>query len=175
MSTQVERVNAIWDRIEKWFAENRPSEELPAGAAPADIVSLETHLGRAIPEELKTSLLRHNGLENISKGQLLTAEEIKEEWNTWAGVEDLDELESLNEPNEYIQSCFFDKAWIPIDADGGGNGHLIDLNPGPKGTVGQVVFLCHETGGEGPVYPDYATYLESVAKELEAGGEEDAE
>ncbi len=76
MSTQVEKVNAIWDRIEKWFAENKPTEELPAGASPADIISLETHLGRAIPEELKASLLRHNGLDNISKGQLLAANEI---------------------------------------------------------------------------------------------------
>ncbi len=52
---------------------------------------------------------------------------------------------------------------------------MIDMNPGPKGTVGQIVFLYHETGGEGPVYPDYATYLESIATELEAGGEGDAE
>ena len=168
--SQVERVNAAWDRIEKWFSEKAPDMELGAGAGAADITALETHIGVALPEELKASLMRHNGVENWTKGELLSTGRIKNEWDWRSGLaEDEGYGERPGEDNEFIKNCWFDNSWIPIDADGGGNGACLDLNPGPKGTVGQILDLDHESGPSGPLFSDFAAYLEKAAEELEGG------
>jgi len=168
--SQVERVNAAWDRIEKWFSEKAPDMELGAGAGAADITALETHIGVALPEELKASLMRHNGVENWTKGELLSTEGIKREWSCWAGLVDDGTFDDCTgEENDCLQKCWFDKSWIPIDADGGGNGACLDLNPGSKGTVGQIIDMDHEVGASGPQFADFAAYLEETAKMLEGG------
>jgi len=74
MMSQIDKVNAAWERIENWYATNWPTCELPAGAAQADITSLETHLGFPLPEELKASLMRHNGFDDWTQGELYSTE-----------------------------------------------------------------------------------------------------
>jgi cell wall assembly regulator SMI1 len=169
---QVKRVNAAWERIEKWYSEKAPDMELGAGASAADITDVETHLGLTLPKELKASLMRHNGVENWTKSELLSTDRIKSEWDCWAGLVDegqFDGQSGEDEDNDRIQKCWYDKKWIPLDADGGGNGNLIDLNPGPKGKTGQVIYMDHEVGPSGPVFSDLATYLEKNAEMLEDG------
>ena len=34
--------------------------------------------------------------------------------------------------------------WIPLTADGGGNGKMIDLDPTGNGTVGQIIQMWHD-------------------------------
>ncbi len=169
--SQVERVNAAWERIEKWFAEKAPDMQLGAGAAAADITAVETHLGLSFPEELKASLMRHNGVDNWTKGELLSVDRIKSEWSCWAGLVDDGTFDDNvgEEDNDCIQKCWFNKSWIPIDADGGGNGACLDLNPGPDGTVGQIIDMDHEVGPSGPQFTDFAAYLEDTAESLEKG------
>jgi len=76
--------------------------------------------------------------------------------------------EKFKKTNSY-KNVGGDKSWIPVDYDGGGDGFYIDLNPGPKGKVGQIIFLSHETGPDGPHFPDFVAYLEDGASKLEAG------
>ncbi len=166
---QIERVNAAWDRIEKWYAEKIPDCELGAAAAAADITSVETHLGLTLPEELKASLMRHNGVGYWPSAELLSADRIKDEWDVWAGLIDDGTFDGLSgDDDDRLQKCWYDKKWIPIDADGCGNGACLDLNPGPKGTVGQILNMDHELGPK-LIFQDFAGYLESVAAKLEAG------
>jgi len=168
--SQIEQVNAAWERIEKWYATHFPAHELPVGASAADITALETHLGLALPEELKASLMRHNGLERWTRGELLSTEGIKSEWSELAFELDHGTFDDWElQENDFIQKCWFHKSWIPVDWDGGGNGFYIDMNPGPKGKAGQMIFLEHEVGPEGPHFPDFVAYLEDAAGKLEAG------
>jgi len=170
--TQVDRVNAAWERIETWYKTTDPTFEFPAGATAAEITALETHMGLTLPEELKVSLTRHNGFPRWVKGDLRTIEEIKEEWNAWAEMVDNGDLEDGGEAgdDDFKQPSFFDKKWIPIDHNGAGDGFMIDLNPGPKGKAGQILDFGHEVGAEEvPAYSDYVAYLEEAADLLEAG------
>jgi len=172
MSSEVERVNAAWDSIEKHFAEKKPDYKLPAGAAAADIAALETLLKFSLPEEFKVSLRRHNGAEEWTKGKLLhSIESLKGDWGELAGlVDDGGWEESPEGNNEFIQKTFFDKKWIPFDANPE-TGHVsyIDLNPGTKGKVGQIIKLDPMSGAQGPLFSDFAAYLEDAASLLESG------
>ncbi len=172
MSSQVERVNTAWDRIEKWYAEKNPDYKLPVGAAASDIADTETHLGFTLPEELKASLMRHNGVLNWIHIELLSAKRIKDEWSVRAGLVDngtFDACNAIVEDNEFLQKCWFNKSWVLIDTDCIANGACLDLNPGPKGKVGQIINMDHEMGPSGPLFPDYAAYLENAADLLESG------
>jgi len=170
MLSQVERVHAAWERIEKWYAEKNPDYKLPAGAAVADITAVETHLGFALPEELKASLMRHNGAHYWLHIELLSAKRIKDEWSVRAGLVDNGTFDGCKgEENEFLQKSWFNKSWILIDTDCISNGACLDLNPGPKGKVGQIIYFDHEMGPSGPRFPDFAAYLEDAADLLESG------
>lgn len=169
---EVEKLNAVWERLEKWYAENHPTYSIPSGAAPANIIALETHIGLTLPEELKASLMRHDGLDQWSSGELLSVNSIKEYWNQRAEMVDKGyffDHECLLEPNDFIQKCWMSKSWVPVDSRGGADGHMVDLNPGAKGKVGQVMYFSHETGPEIPVFSNFIEYLEECARKLEAG------
>jgi len=169
---EVEKLNAAWGRLEKWYAENHPTYTLSSGATPADIIALETHIGLTLPEEMKASLMRHDGLDQWSSGELLSVESIKGVWNKRAEMIDKGvffDHESLVEANDFIQKCWLSKSWVPVDSRGGADGHMVDLNPGPKGKVGQVMYFSHETGPEIPVFSDFVEYLEECARRFESG------
>ncbi len=168
--SQVERVNAAWNRIEKWYAEKAPDIELGAVAAAADITAVETHLGLALPEELKASLMRHNGVKNWPRGELLSVGRIKNDWDDYADLLDEGTFDDiLGKENDFIQKCWWNKSWVPIDADGNGNLTFLDLNPGSKGVVGQVIYMDQEEGPSLPLFADFAAYLENTAEMLEGG------
>ena len=168
----VERVNKAWDRIEAWYKTTFPDWTPNAGASEADIAALEKDMGITFPEELRVSLKRHNGIEDGKwpRGGLLNLAEIREEWNTWTDMARNDELDDDGvETDGTFQQKWWCESWIPIDQDGGGNFHMIDLLPGTKGRKGQVLYFYHETGPEKSKYPDYIGYLETVADGFEKG------
>lgn len=53
----------------------------------------------------------------------------------------------------------FSSAWVLLGDDWGGNLFVADLAPGPRGTVGQILFLDHET-------PEVLWVAESVTEWL---------
>jgi len=161
MGNEAERINGIWDRLEKRFAKSYPDYKLPPGASASDIHNLETKIGITLPEGLKASLARHNGVDEMHwpKGTLNSVEDILRDWEMWRDVAgDGEDIGSKD--NDFIQPKWWDTKWIPLDADGAGNGAVIDMNPGPKGDLGQVIDMDHETGPNGPLYSCLAEYLE---------------
>ena len=168
--TETERVNAAWTRIENWLEQNAPSVTLSTGAPAAEIQALESVMNLTFPEGLRTSLLRHNGVDepNWPKGTLNSLGDIKHEWGIWTNPTQEEAEQGVGEEDK-IQKCWFSKSWIPIDADGAGNGACVDLKPGPAGIMGQIIDMDHETGPNGPLFSDYAYYLEDIANTFETG------
>lgn len=172
--TEAERVNTAWDRIEKWFSRNMPDFELDSGAAATEIQGLETHLNVTLPEGLKTSLHRHNG---INEGKwpkfcLLSLEHIKQDWGVRTSLTNdgtFDGWEVQYDTDDWLQAVWWSPSWVPVDADGAGNGTCIDLKPGKNGIMGQVIDFDHDVGPSGPMFVDYPAYLEDIASQLEAG------
>lgn len=166
----VERVNKAWDRLEAWYAKNAPEWTLSKGATDEEIDSLAKHLNVTLPEEFRVSLKRHNGIEDLKWPMtwLLSTKEIQRLWDSWVGMEG--ENDDLVESDGTFQKKFWCRSWVQIDSDGGSsNGNVIDLAPGPKGHIGQILFFDHGEGPSGPTYPDLAAYLEDMATKLEEG------
>ncbi|WP_164545088.1 SMI1/KNR4 family protein [Antribacter gilvus] len=48
------------------------------------------------------------------------------------------------DPDDRVQAAIGSPLWLPVGHDWGGNVYAVDLAPGPRGYVGQVVYLDHE-------------------------------
>jgi len=164
--SEVYRIDDAWEMIEEWFAKKEPTFKLNPGASAADIEKLETRIGLTLPEELKASLMRHDGVDELHwpKGEFCSVESILRDWEMRADI--FAEEEDKDAEGGVMKAGWWRKGWIPIDADGAGNGTCIDLVPGSKGKKGQIIDFDHETGPNGPHYDDFADYLEAMVDEL---------
>ncbi len=112
----------------------------------AEIAAAEQAMGVHFPEELKQLYSIHNGESHSSPGlffglQFLTLQEMVREWKIWSDLHaeygDMGDHYSI--PSDWIKEQYINHKWIPFCHDGGGNHLGIDLDPGPKGIVGQVI------------------------------------
>lgn len=175
----------IWQQIEAWYAEQDASHLLHPPASHAEIVAVENALGLVFPDVLRESLCRHNG--SVQGGwpyvDLLSLEDLQSEWNIWNDLLKDGVFDDI-EPEEYDQSAqsqtdhsqanqlqtgWWRVGWIPLDSDGGGNGHMLDTEPAETGQLGQVLFMDHEQGPEGPIFSSLNAYLTSVLNKLQSG------
>lgn len=164
-------ISTTWERIEAWHAANGLTENLNPGASAEAIAQAEKDMGLTFPPELRESLLRHDGSADGGwpTGELLSLERMADERKVWMDLLQngtFDDNADHNEGSEALQPGWWNPAWIPLDADGGGNGAVIDLNPGRQGTVGQVIDMDHEVGPSGPKYPSLAAYLDAMLERL---------
>ena len=84
-----------WKRIDAWADENYPElfDQLCQGATNNDLNELEHQLDCSLPQEVRESLMIHDGQERggtptgiIFSGMLMDCEEIVQEWNNWRKV-----------------------------------------------------------------------------------------
>ena len=167
-------LTAVWTRIEAWYEAQGAAHLLHPGASAEAIAEAEATLGLAFPAELRASLTRHDGTtwSGWASGELLPLQRLTNERAVW--MERLeggnfDERADHNAESTLVQAGWWNPAWIPLHADGGGNGMVIDLAPAEAGAPGQVLFMDHETGPEEPEYASLTEYLAAVADALEAG------
>lgn len=104
------------------------------------------------------SLKRHNGVED-GKWPTYTLMSIKGIEGTWSWLTgDMDEGEfdfaDKIDSNGTYQAVFWCNKWVPIDGFEG-TGSVIDLAPGPKGQVGQILYFSIE---EGPCEMNFSDY-----------------
>lgn len=167
-------IEAIWQRIEVWYAAQDASDLLNAGATQKEIQEVETQLDVSFPNDFHHSLQRHDGVGNWLTGELLSLEGLQQERGIWMellndGTFDDNAAHDASEGKGKSQAGWWNAGWIPIDADGGGNGFVMDLNPGPNGKIGQILYMDHEVGPSGPHYASFSDYLEDMAQKLESG------
>jgi hypothetical protein len=71
-------------------------------------------------------------------------------------------------PVDYVRPVYFDRGWIPLTYDSGGNHIGVDLNPGPKGTRGQVIVFGRDDEFHTVLALSWGQFLTDLADELEA-------
>ncbi len=134
----------------------------------------EQQLAMTFPRELRESLRRHDGSTagGWRGGDLLSLEGIQSERQIWMDLlqgGDFDDNQDHNEHSGQVQPGWWNAGWIPLHADGGGNGYVIDTTPGQAGQVGQVLFMDHEVGPSEVMFSSLGSYLEDVLGELSSG------
>ena len=169
----------LWERLERWVTANTgQSLALRPGASPQAIAALEKAGGMALPDDLRASLLAHNGQDDDAEpvrfpgcGFFGSVESILSPWTDLAELEEeYGGPSGEYEDGDRIDNIVFCARRIPIagaphwDQD---NTYL-DFVPGPKGNAGQVIQLVTECDFV-VLAPDLRTYFERLAKTLESG------
>ena len=175
------RMTAIadrWTRIEALFERHGLADQLNPGADPEAVDQLEQDLGVELPAELRESLLRHDGSGDGSwpGGMLLGVDGIRSEATVWRELLAADTFGEDGGEHDAdggggrTQRGWWREGWVPVHADGGGNGYVVDTEPGVRGRVGQVLFMDHEVGPQPPEHDSLAAWFTDLADQIEAGG-----
>jgi ankyrin repeat protein/cell wall assembly regulator SMI1 len=62
-------------------------------------------------------------------------------------------------PDNEVRKEWWDRHWLPILADGGGDHVCLDFNPSPSGKVGQVIEFRHDSGERKLLHESLDGYL----------------
>ncbi|SEG96578.1 SMI1 / KNR4 family (SUKH-1) [Nonomuraea solani] len=161
-------VNRQWRRIETWLKANAPAghRELGGPARPAAIAAAEQEMGLRFPDDLKASLLRHDGSVRTSWGfgplgyGNLSVKGIRETWLMLCDIDD--------EDGEDPRSEWWDGRMIPFGSNGMGDHLVIDSvrrDVGQTDHEGSMSFTPGETR-----IRSYHALLKATADALENGG-----
>ncbi|WP_225748289.1 SMI1/KNR4 family protein [Eikenella sp. Marseille-P7795] len=177
----ITQLNILREQYPAAVAELGLNYTLNPGAGEADFARLEQTLGFPLPEDFKALYRAANG-ENGIAGVLLdqewlSIERIIQEYGTWKSLFDDG---SFQRPDHTDFGCspehpgikpdfWWNPKWIPLTADGGGNGMMIDLDPAPSGTAGQIIQMWHDSPERSLEAPSLHALLAQFAQDLESG------
>lgn len=172
-------MEATWDRIDTWLKARVPKlfNSLQPGATEIKIQETENHLGVEFPEDVRASYLIHDGQDpdapyGIIPGgwNLLALDEIIVEWEAWKELLDSGEFEKAKgTPSGPVRDDWWNLKWIPLTHDGSGNHHGLDLDPPPKGRMGQIISMGHDGDERKVLTPSWQDFLDRLARDLERG------
>lgn len=170
-------VSRSWFRIRQRIDEAIPffDDSLRNGASLREIAAFETRLGQKLPEDFKHSYRVHNGEDTdlfFFGVEFETLEMVRRGWESWCEM--LDEkdpafdVQGMSFPAGAIRCQRRPKRWIPVLYEEWTMSHLaIDLVPGPRGHVGQVILFGLDREAHYVVDRNWATFLDKYASLLE--------
>ena len=185
MKELVRRIMTQLEHLKQRFPEAAAASEsdftLNAGATEANFARLEAVLGYALPEEFK-ELYRVADGESGTAGVLadeewLSIERIIEEYGVWKNLLD-DGMFAGDDGTPYDcepedaaikGDLWWNPKWIPLTADGGGNGKMIDMDPTEHGTAGQIIQMWHDDAAREKIANSLREFLQNYVQDLEAG------
>lgn len=179
--------------ILRWADSNLPllRESLRPPASESEIAALETLIGQALPQELRDLYRLADGQIPFQFGRTpdypgffvsLPFNPIEIVSRHWQFARELEDESNTDEflssfPPGAVKIQDYNRGWIPISDDAGGNHIAIDLDPGPAGNIGQVIITGTDEQERVRVASSLSAFLHWVAGEFEAGhftgGEED--
>ena len=170
-------ISDVWQRIDRWLGVNAPEvlNVLQPGATEAEIRETEKFLSVEFPDDVKDSYRIHNGQSNEKVGfikglEFLSLKRIRDEWTNWKDLLDSGAFEDWeSESEKEIQADWWNRKWIPLTHDWGGNHECLDLTPTEYGKVGQIISMWHDDGARQVIAESFSHWLEQFAEELEAG------
>jgi cell wall assembly regulator SMI1 len=165
-----------WRTIASWLEKNHPSAIAgfndPASAEL--IAASEKALGRVLPEEYKQFLAIHDGQQAdapmVETASLLSIGEVAKSHKRLVDL--CKEPSTLDEEMvaEGIRPIEFCAGWVPIGRSARGRDFLcIDLDPGPKGTSGQIIMYAVDDEGRSLVAKSFADLLSVYFEQVQAG------
>lgn len=78
------------------------------------------------------------------------------------------DLKERGDSEHILIENVFDRGWFPLAIDSYDGAICIDLNPGPKGTFGQLIYILYiHNGKSGPYYTGIASFSDLLKQYLE--------
>lgn len=177
-------VGECGSRIEKAISTHKRKllASLRDAASPKALQVLEIAIGGPLPEDLKASLLVHDG-QDIKTGiplvppvrrgeggyRLMAIEEIGDHWRMWKELSDKGEFRKLrcSADKEIQGGAWWQKGWIPLADNGAGDFLCVDLCPSGTGTHGQIITMYHDSPRRERLAASYREWLEELAETIE--------
>lgn len=174
-------VEQAWVLIHETLDQYDPERlmNLRPPAEPSAVTALEQTLGVTLPEDLRISLLTHDGEHWQRRGVLPGAWELSgtqamaDNWtflNRWYVADREEEQQDtfLDNPKLFsrVRRLVYDPAWLPV-TDNSGHHLCVDLAPESKGQSGQVIRWVKALGPERVVAPSFGSYFLNVARKLQ--------
>ena len=178
-----------WAELKDWYRQHLPKvlETLNQGAQEDAIGAFDTELkqevGEGLPQDLRVVYLENDGQESRTFCgmffglEFLSVENALMYWREWRDIANdtqtladlrLDELGS-SFPEGAIRSAYASAGWLPFAHDGNGNFLGVDLQPGPKGSVGQVINCGRDEENKYVVAESFKAFLEWFSEQLRRG------
>jgi cell wall assembly regulator SMI1 len=148
-------IKAQLDELAALLIQDEKPLPMPNGATYEDLSELEKTLNRPLSDDLKSLYQAHNGEFDYGSKyfvglffdyEFLSARHIVEIYNLLQRNNQYLDLFHIQDDQEYmsippktVKSVGFDPGWIPIAGYFGGNYIGVDMNPGPDGTLGQII------------------------------------
>jgi cell wall assembly regulator SMI1 len=163
-----------WAVIHDWLGLHHPSmlTLLHGPAKAADIKRLEKQIGQALPDNFQASYRIHDGSDRNSGVfvglSLMSLSEVGRTWEGWAEIADDEEIvEDLSEdcqsqPPGAVKPLYANRGWVPFAGDSQ-NYVAIDLDPGPKGKVGQIINAGRDDEVRHVIADTFEGFLDFVA------------
>lgn len=170
-----------WTRLERFLADHLPALA-DALAPPADAASLDalaTRTGLDVRPVLDALYGVHDGQSADAPGlfaglRFLPIADAADEWTRWADlVRDdpalLADVAVSSLPDGAARPVYYSPAWIPVATDGAGNGLAVDFDPGPAGTLGQVLSFGPDESVRRVIAPSAAALVAWLADACDDG------
>ena len=173
----------LCSRLEDWLTDHFPAAlgSLNPGATNNQIAAHERATKFKLPEDVRQWFRWRNGQQRWCKesivfgDELLSLEKSVKEWQDWQE----DYIVAMNEeiapactskPDSAIVAAYSLPGWIPLAQSPASANYLgIDLNPGPKGTKGQVIYFGRDVEAKCVLGASFTDFLEFIVEEMEAG------
>lgn len=169
------KVATSWRVIEEvlWEHAHRAYEALRPPAAPGDITALEDALGQRLPDGLKASLRIHDGMRDrqdiVDYRALIPCKGIASWWRLCTRSQRQDGFDGnpYTRTRKIKNDVRWRDGWIPVLETVGGDLTVLDLDPGPTGTRGQI-FPWYNNGATAMrvVADSFPAWLDALAEEL---------
>ena len=169
----MDSIEKLWDRLDAWFQANA----LPlssVGASEKELELAQTRMNIILPEDFKASYRRHNGGWPFPPWfQAYPLDHIVSVWEMYKDIWDQGDPDDSffpDQPPGPIKPFHWQPRWLPLVPGGYGRDHVcLDLDPGPGGQLGQLIFHTHECDPATLVAPSFHGWLASFADDLETG------
>lgn len=168
-------MEALWQRLTRWAAACPLDITFNPGATEAAIAAAEATLGVVFPADLREYLALADGERWNSDGfigdwQLLELKFIVDVTQRMrALVDDGSFDDNTNDETPAIKGLWWNSQWIPIVTSGSGHYFCVDLDPGPEGTVGQVILFLHDDADRFLIAPGLRAWFARLAEDFERG------
>jgi cell wall assembly regulator SMI1 len=165
-------------RIEQWLAGHAPRilhESLNPAATEANLDALEAALGRPLPADYRALYRWHDGLSDEADNwgslwygmSLLPLAEVLDAYRYQASQIRTSPL--LHAPATVQAGALQNPYWLRLGFDGAHSWLLVDLDPAPAGTYGQVLYLAEVQETAFPVAGSVAELAATFAQDLAQG------
>lgn len=184
-----EDLHSLLLTFEDWLQMHLPETlaSLLPGATDLELNHLERHTGLKLPEDYQT-LYRWKGGQGPLSGRQVglfgglefhTLQDVQQDWDLWQEVlsssPDINTFidEQTSTPPGFIQELYTTPGWLAFAGFRGTGDRIgIDLNPGPLGSMGQVINYGRDEEHKTVLAPDLGSFVTWYIQEVLKGNTE---